>query len=193
MPDDEYVEELRAALVKALDDNLELRKSVAGAEARADKLREIMTHEGLFKPGHEKLLARVDQSARQPIEPRFKLRLYTEPKANIVDPDIDCVARWPLCRGRCCQFEFQLTAEDVRENKVRWEPNHPYQIRHDDDAFCHHFDREGFGCKVYLTRPTTCRTFTCQNDERIWIDFEKRIPQPWTPPSTMKPIDDDTK
>jgi Fe-S-cluster containining protein len=187
--DDEYTRELRAALVAAMDRAHALEKKLAGAEARAAQLSDILTHQGKLAVGHQRLLERVDHQAQDHVEPRFRLRLFKSEKASLVEPEIDCVSRWPLCHGRCCQFEFELTAEDVAQNKVRWEPSAPFIIHHEEDNFCSHFDREGCGCTVYQDRPTTCRTFTCENDSRIWIDFEKRIPQPWTPPPPRKKLE----
>ncbi|MFO0579928.1 MAG: YkgJ family cysteine cluster protein [Polyangia bacterium] len=184
--EDEYTRELRAALVKAISDRHELEKKLAGAEARVAQLTDILEHQGMLAAGHKRLLERVDQKAQGRTEPRYKLRVINTERAKIAAPAIDCASRWSLCQGRCCQFEFALTAEDVAQNKVRWEPSAPFVIHHDEDTFCSHFDREGGGCTVYEDRPTTCRTFTCENDSRIWIDFEKRIPQPWTPPPPRK-------
>lgn len=181
MGDDAYLVELRLALAKALGENFELRQQLAGADARAQKLREILAHEELLFAGHDRLLERVDRAAQKPVEPRFRLRVFDGKKRDLTPPVIDCAARWAACRGRCCAFAFQLTAEDVAENKIAWEPSAPFQIRQEADGFCHHFDRQGQGCTAYEDRPATCRTFTCENDPRVWIDFEKGIAQPWPP------------
>lgn len=123
MDDDNYLVELRLALIKALGENFDLRQQLAGAEARAENLRDILAHEKLLVPGHDRLLERIERAARQPVEPRFRLRVFDGRKRDLTPPAIDCAARWAACRGRCCSFAFQLTAEDVAENKIAWEPN----------------------------------------------------------------------
>lgn len=94
-------------------------------------------------------------------------------------PDIDCAALITLCRGRCCKLWFPLSFQDLDEGVVQWEYARPYHIRKRDDEYCVHSDPLTKGCTVYEQRPSTCRTFDCRNDKRIWIDFDKRIPAPY--------------
>lgn len=92
-------------------------------------------------------------------------------------PEVDCEARIPLCRGRCCTLHFPLSKQDLDERVVKWDYLRPYIIRQSEtDGYCVHNDRATKGCTVYEWRPAVCRTYTCKNDKRIWIDFEKRIP-----------------
>ena len=91
-------------------------------------------------------------------------------------PQIDCEARIPLCKGRCCTLHFALSFQDLDENVVKWNYEKPYQIRRRDDGYCVHNDPNTRGCGVYSHRPAICRTYDCREDKRIWIDFEKRIP-----------------
>ena len=35
-----------------------------------------------------------------------------------------------------------------------------------------------FVCTIYERRPGLCRTYDCRGDTRIWLDFERRIPNP---------------
>lgn len=94
-------------------------------------------------------------------------------------PEIDCEARVPLCRARCCTLPFPLAAQDLDERAVRWEYSRPYLIaRHSDDGLCVHNERGSCKCTVYEQRPAACRTYDCRNDRRIWVDFEKRIAAP---------------
>lgn len=93
-------------------------------------------------------------------------------------PDIDCAARLPLCRGRCCMLSFPLSFQDLDEGVVKWEYSRPYLIRHrPEDGYCVH-NRDG-ACGCYQQRPAICRSYSCKNDKRIWSDFEARIPAPW--------------
>jgi Fe-S-cluster containining protein len=93
-------------------------------------------------------------------------------------PQIDCDARLPLCRGRCCKFHFALSFQDLDEQIVKWDYANPYGIRHREDGYCVHNDAATLGCGVYSNRPAVCRTYDCSKDPRIWIDFDKRIPAP---------------
>ncbi len=93
-------------------------------------------------------------------------------------PEIDCDARIPLCRARCCTLVFPLSAQDLDEKVVRWNYARPYQIGRRPDGYCVHNDPTTRGCTVYAQRPAICRTYDCRHDKRIWTDFEKRIPAP---------------
>ncbi len=95
-------------------------------------------------------------------------------------PVIDCAARLPLCKARCCTLGFSLSRQDLDEGMVRWDYSKPYQIRRKPDGYCVHNDQSR-GCQLYAQRPAVCRTYDCREDKRIWQDFEKRIPAPVAP------------
>jgi Fe-S-cluster containining protein len=98
-------------------------------------------------------------------------------KYTVTDlPDIDCEARIPLCKARCCQMHFNLTRQDLDERIVQWDYTRPYVIRRHPDGYCFHNDEKTRGCTVYHNRPAICRTYDCRKDKRVWIDFENRIP-----------------
>jgi Fe-S-cluster containining protein len=117
----------------------------------------------------------------------FKVeQAHDEDKYNIDPtrlPSINCAERMHLCRGHCCRLVFGLTASDLAEGVVRWEYGRPYRIRHRaEDDRCVHQDPEDLHCTVYENRPAICRTYSCIEDKRIWLDFEKMIPNPDLPP-----------
>jgi Fe-S-cluster containining protein len=91
-------------------------------------------------------------------------------------PDIDCPSRLHLCKAKCCSFRFALTAQDLEEGVVKWTLAQPYKIRQDADGWCTHMDRGTKGCGVYEYRPAPCRIYDCRRDDRVWLDFDKRIP-----------------
>lgn len=91
---------------------------------------------------------------------------------------IDCENRVSLCHAVCCRLRFALSKQDVREGIVRWDLERPYSIAHDKDDQCSHLDPNSRGCTVWANRPIPCRAFDCRKDKRIWIDFERRIPNP---------------
>jgi Fe-S-cluster containining protein len=101
-------------------------------------------------------------------------------------PDIDCEARMPLCKGRCCTFVFPLSNQDLDERVVKWNYGRPYLIRQnpgeDGHRYCVHSHPDTHGCTVYQNRPAVCRTYSCKTDKRIWKDFDARIPADDWPP-----------
>ena len=52
-----------------------------------------------------------------------------------------------------------------------------YFNRQNDEGYCHRWDG---GCTIYHERPTPCRLYSCQHDERIWKDFDAmELNQEW--------------
>lgn len=92
--------------------------------------------------------------------------------------DIDCNNRLPLCQAACCRLPLALSKEDVQEGIVRWDLAQPYMIAHDADGYCVHLDRGACSCTIYDQRPIPCRGYDCRQDQRIWLDFEKRVVNP---------------
>jgi hypothetical protein len=92
--------------------------------------------------------------------------------------EIDCDARLTLCRAACCRLRVPLTRQDLDEGVIRWDADQPYLVRQREDGYCIHCDPASHRCRVYDQRPGLCRTYDCRNDRRIWIDFERGIPNP---------------
>ena len=92
--------------------------------------------------------------------------------------EIDCESRLHLCHAACCKLSFALSHQDVREGIVRWDLSRPYLNERAEDGWCVHLDRCNKGCTIHAQRPVPCRAFDCRNDARIWIDFERGIPNP---------------
>lgn len=92
--------------------------------------------------------------------------------------EIDCASRVHLCKASCCRLPFALSRQDVEERVVRWNLGVPYMIEQGEDGYCTHHDRCTRGCTIYRHRPVPCRGYDCRNDKRIWLDFEKRVPNP---------------
>lgn len=53
-------------------------------------------------------------------------------------PSIDCGARMPLCRARCCTLVFPLSTQDLDERVLRWDYGKPYLIARRADGYCVH-------------------------------------------------------
>jgi Fe-S-cluster containining protein len=66
----------------------------------------------------------------------------------------------------------------VREGIVRWNLGQPYIIDQGESGYCNHLDRGKLSCSIYQNRPVPCRAFDCRKDRRIWLDFDKKIPNP---------------
>ena len=91
---------------------------------------------------------------------------------------IDCENRLHLCKAACCRLPFALSKQDVREGIVRWNLGQPYLIDQGKDGYCVHLQRGSCQCGIYAQRPVPCRGYDCRNDQRIWLDFGKKIPNP---------------
>jgi Fe-S-cluster containining protein len=85
---------------------------------------------------------------------------------------VNCSERMHLCKAVCCRLHFTLSAEEVEGGKVKWDLGQPYRIRHEQDGYCTHIDRETLRCNTYEHRPAVCRSYSCRHDTRIWKDFE---------------------
>ena len=103
--------------------------------------------------------------------------------------DIPCAELVHLCEARCCSFTFSLSTQDLDEGVIRWDYGQPYLIRQRaSDGYCVHHDPTSRGCTVHQFRPRVCRVYDCRADERIWIDYEKRIPAPPLTPGVMREV-----
>jgi Fe-S-cluster containining protein len=90
-----------------------------------------------------------------------------------------CAELMPLCQARCCSLGFALSTEDLDEGVIRWDYGQPYLIRQRaSDRYCVHNHPETRACTVHEFRPRVCRGYDCRKDDRIWLDYEQRIPAP---------------
>ncbi len=100
-------------------------------------------------------------------------------KYDVIAADVPCAELIPLCGGRCCTFTFSLSTQDLDEGVIKFDYGQPYMIRQrSSDGSCVHCDPATRACEVHAARPSTCRTYDCRNDKRVWIDFAQRIPAP---------------
>jgi Fe-S-cluster containining protein len=91
---------------------------------------------------------------------------------------IDCLKRLPLCHAACCRMEFKLSRQDLAEGVVHWDFARPYRIRQREDGWCVHCDPATKSCGVRDYRPLVCRGYDCRQDTRVWLDFERYVPNP---------------
>ncbi|MSP58870.1 MAG: YkgJ family cysteine cluster protein [Myxococcales bacterium] len=149
-----------AATVLALVDLLVEKGLLDGAEVRARVERARAEVE-------------ADESSRVT---RARVQTDTGDKHAADNAEVDCGARFALCRGACCSMQVPLSTQDVEEGMVRWDLGRPYFILHGDDGRCVHQDRATHFCGLYEERPLACRTYSCRGDRRIWKDFDARLP-----------------
>jgi Fe-S-cluster containining protein len=159
---------------------------VKGLEAASSvyALAELLEERGLINRSE---LEERQRSVREKLERQF---IDEGMAVTVQDPDvdkyafndevkIDCASRIELCKASCCRLHFPLSKQDLLEGIVRWNLRLPYLIAQGDDGYCVHLDKGGgCGCSIYRRRPLPCRAYDCRNDKRIWLDFERRIPQP---------------
>lgn len=174
---DESYRALTAAL-RAAEERADLtERQLAALQARFNQLLDVLIARGSLAEGHRNLFDRVASHAAQEVPRKVRLRQFVD-KYQMKGSDVDCAGLMHICHARCCSLTFELSKQDLDEGRVMWEATAPYVIRHEKDGYCSHLKRETGGCGEYQHRPAACRGFDCRGDERIWLDFEKRIPAP---------------
>lgn len=91
---------------------------------------------------------------------------------------IDCKTRVQHCKAACCKLGFYLSRQDLEEGVVRWDFRRPYHVAQTDDGYCVHCTNGTRECNIWKNRPVVCRGYDCRNDKRIWLDFDKMVPNP---------------
>ena len=177
MDPDEVYETVARAFRRLDDSQRQTVKDVTELKAQLAELVELLIARGGLTEGHRRHLGQVVRSVDDGRR-KIRLRPYIDKYTMETGDQIDCAARLHLCKARCCTFQVELTAQDVEEGKVRWDLNEPYMKRREADGQCTHYDRKNGGCTIYEYRPATCRTYSCREDHRVWLDFEKMIPAP---------------
>lgn len=90
---------------------------------------------------------------------------------------IDCEKRLPICRAACCALTYALSVQDINEG-IRWSLGKPFMNARNSDGYCVHLQRDTLKCSLYEHRPSVCRQYSCRDDRRIWLDFDKMIINP---------------
>jgi Putative zinc- or iron-chelating domain len=176
MESEEIYRALATVLKRSTDTEERSAEAAAGLLATVDLLIDILAGQGVINEGHRRLLAKVRERAR-PERPRVRLRTLVDKYEQPASP-VDCESRVHLCHARCCTFSVELSRQDLEEGGLLWEIEQPYLLRREPDGYCSHLDRATRACGVYQNRPAACRTYDCRTDQRVWIDFDKRIPAP---------------
>ena len=94
---------------------------------------------------------------------------------------IECDSRLHLCEAACCRFAFPLSQQDIEQRIINWDLEYPYMNARDEEGYCKHLDKKICRCTVWKHRPIPCRAFDCRKDQRIWLDFDRKIINPKLP------------
>lgn len=139
---------------------------------RLEWLVDTLILRGQLPESFRRLIARVGGERST-----VRLAMFRD-KYQVPSADIDCAARIPLCRARCCSMEVTLSAQDVAEGGIPFDITQPYALPRDPATKrCVCMDAAG-ACTIYERRPGACRAYDCRHDRRVWIDFDARIPAP---------------
>jgi Fe-S-cluster containining protein len=157
--------EMLAAAIAQRDDHGDLAQ-------RFEWLVDMLILRGQLPATYRRLADRVGAG-------RSLVRLATfRDKYAIESAEIDCAARIPLCKARCCSLEVTLSAQDVAEGGIPFDLMKPYALPRDPETKRCVCMAKGGACTIYDKRPGACRAYDCRHDARIWIDFDARIPRP---------------
>ena len=167
------------------NDHETTRLAVAEIQQQFETLLEIVIAMGTLRPGHAKLIEKLRRRVEVARTTAVQLSSVGDKYAVTGEP-IDCESRLALCQARCCSFGVVLSRQDVEEGELDWEIDHPYRLRRDSDGYCTNLGREDASCRRYEHRPATCRSYSCKEDRRVWLDFEARVPAPM--PLTLVPL-----
>lgn len=175
-----------ADLIEALEkmaDDLPALPNNDEASRRFEWLLDALILRGQVPDSFRRLAKRVQA------ERGVKIRLApSDDKYSVESPDVDCATLIPLCGARCCSFNVALSNQDVVERKLPFVVDEPYMLPRDPvTKRCTCMNAAG-ACTVYEVRPSTCRTYDCREDRRVWLDYEARIPAPL--PESVRPLTD---
>jgi len=107
--------------------------------------------------------------------------MYQEPECDKYafgqEAQVDCRSKLSICKSICCKLPFALSRQDVEEGAIRWEFGRPYLIKHGNDGYCSHLNRDTYRCEVHEKRPVPCRGFDCRENEKwkVWLDYDLAV------------------
>jgi hypothetical protein len=93
------------------------------------------------------------------------------------ESEINCDNRKHICRAACCTFAYALSLQDIHEG-IRWSLGKPFMNAKEPDGYCVHLNKDTLACSIYERRPAVCRQYSCRNDQRVWLDYDKMIIKP---------------
>jgi len=169
---------LEQAVLRAEQRHAEHQADLRQLAASLAGMVRLLVDKGVIAPGEldaQVQAARVEIEAAERTRARaVKLHVLGDKYAQD-NADVDCAARFAVCRGACCGMEVPLSVQDLEEGAVRWDLARPYILKREDDGRCTHQDRGTFFCGNYEHRPLPCRAYSCKGDVRIWRDFDRMV------------------
>jgi hypothetical protein len=172
---DDVVDTIANALRASSRRQREIDETLGALRARVDALVDVLVAKDVLTVQHQRHLDRCSKNESEPPK-RVRLAQYIDKYTMEHGDPVDCADRIPLCKARCCTFAVTLTEQDLDEGKLQWNLDDPYVLRRDNNGRCVYQDRASGGCTNYEHRPATCRSYSCKDDRRIWIDFENKVP-----------------
>ena len=161
------------------------RETVALAQA----LTTLLIRAGIVEPED---LQQALEMTRRPLAarstPTVRLADKGDKYADGQTAGVDCAALIHLCQSRCCTFKLFLTKQDLDEGAARWDYGNPYWLARNEDSYCVHSDPRTRACTIHPKRPHVCRSYDCRDDERVWIDYENRVPAPMFKLTAQVPV-----
>jgi Fe-S-cluster containining protein len=144
-------------------------------EALLYGLIDLLVANGVVPPEGLKRAAReIRQEQATQKDPSLPLVAMREDNEESAAPrTVNCTERLPICKAACCRLDFALNRREIESGQVKWDLGRPYFIRKGSAGYCCHNQRDTGGCGVYADRPSVCRLYSCESDQRIWKDFDK--------------------
>ena len=127
-------------------------------------------------------LEQYKQEVRKRLDDSFKeadigVRVRRDTESKMEEVRVDCEKRMHICKAACCTLTYPLSIQDVNQG-IRWSLARPFMNAREADGYCIHLQRDTLKCSIYEQRPAICREYSCRNDRRIWLDFDKMIINP---------------
>lgn len=182
----DFNEQLNQKIQRALDkvwDSLGYQGNQFGAVQ--SHLRDLMMDMALVKRALTSI-GQVGVLQRQKIEKELLLEVFppgdvkegvgisvvqSTSQVGVVDK---CAERRALCKSACCRiFNVPLTPKEVRDGELDWNPRSPYNLSKNRLGCVHLNSTDNHLCKKYGCRPSVCVSYSCQNDQRIWENFDE--------------------
>lgn len=138
---------------------------------------DILLEKGLITQEEleEKMANVKDEIEKRNQQFKSSAQIFVDDGSPVIEPDINCAERLHICKAACCSLRFPISVQDIDAGHVKWDYARPYQIRQSPEGKCVHLEEGSCACQVYHHRPKVCRSYSCRDDKRIWLDFDNMI------------------
>ncbi len=188
----DYSKELSRKLSAAFGSvNLNGRRHAKQLDGIQSVIRELIMDVELLKRalvslGHVGVVERrrIEKELIRELFPPQQPRVDAGVKVHFPQPQpakprqVNCEERLHICQAACCRvLKVPLTPGEVDGNQLDWDQRNPYSLRQNKKG-CVYLQNGGCKCSIYGERPTGCQTYSCEDDSRIWADFENMVLNP---------------